>query len=188
MRRLAQLCLAAILSASPVAAQDWCGASRLNATERTICDTPALQWRDVALNRLWDYNGGGAGLSESQSDWLARRNRCGRDIACIVEAYDDRILAFDALTARRGNLLRPWCDASRLNPTERTICETPELADFDAALSGLYGSLRARDEGQSRWLRQERDACGTDPVCIGRTYIERIRAFGRRIRADDATR
>ena len=189
MRLRTQLAAALLaLTALPATAQDWCGAARLNATERTICTTPALQWRDEALNRLWEYNGGGRGLSEPQAAWLDRRDSCGRDVACITAAYDRRINDFDAVAARKGRNLRPWCSASRLNPTEQTICATPELADFDAALAAIYGRVRSRDASQDRWLRQERNACGSDRICIGRTYVERIRAFGRLLRETDADR
>ena len=82
-----------------------------------------------------------------------------------------------------GARLRPWCDGRR-NSTEEVICRTPRLADMDAALGAVYGAAKAADgdRAQMSWLRQKRDACGTDPQCIGLAYLERIVELGARIR------
>ena len=71
---------------------------------------------------------------------------------------------------------RPWCNAERLNPTERSVCADRNLSRLDALLELVYGRSTARDEdvAQLGWLRSERDACGTDRVCIARTYSGRI--------------
>ncbi|WP_171060756.1 lysozyme inhibitor LprI family protein [Poseidonocella sp. HB161398] len=74
-----------------------------------------------------------------------------------------------------GELLRPWCSASRLNPTERAICANRRLARLDAELEAAYGQARAPagDSEQAAWLSR-RNACGTDPSCIARLYGERL--------------
>ncbi|MEZ5773230.1 MAG: hypothetical protein R3D33_00540 [Hyphomicrobiaceae bacterium] len=71
---------------------------RLNATERTICDS----WRLAKLDRKLAYWYGKAReragyfhqtswLRNSQRDWLAERNSCGYDESCIRWAYESRI-------------------------------------------------------------------------------------------------
>ncbi len=71
---------------------------------------------------------------------------------------------------------RPWCDARRLNPTERTICASRDLSRFDALLELVYGRAAASqaDAAQLGWLRAERDSCGTDILCIAVAYADRI--------------
>lgn len=71
---------------------------------------------------------------------------------------------------------RPWCSASGLNATERTICQHDNLRRLDAELLAAYGQAKARnkDYGQLYWLRQERDACRYNRGCIERQYISRI--------------
>ena len=81
--------------------------------------------------------------------------------------------------AREFSGARPWCDASRLNPSERTICADPDLRRLDAMLEEVYGRTTARndDAAQLRWLRGERDACGTSRACIATAYVTRIEAL-----------
>ncbi|WP_088623098.1 hypothetical protein [Oceanicola sp. 22II-s10i] len=186
---------AALVLSLPAAAQAqaWCGTGGLTATEAVICDDPVLSRLDRRMTRLYTREGSGyAGASLSQQRWLARRDACGTDARCIERAYRDRIAYLDIGDGDGGRaesepprnaMLRPWCDG-RLNPTETTICATPRLADMDAALGAVYGQTKAADSDreQMRWLRGERDACGTDQVCIGTTYIERIVELGARLR------
>ena len=201
---LAALALLALPAAAP--AQSWCGSEGLTPTERTICDDVILSRLDRRLTELYTAEGAGrAGLSLAQRDWLRRRNACGTDVVCIEMAYRDRIRRLEPRRpARRddlpmaqiprhpdetgapapsGGLLRPWCGGT-LNRTERVICRTPRLADMDAALGAVYGSVKAADgdRAQMAWLRQERDGCGTDPQCIGQAYLERIVELGARLR------
>ncbi len=74
------------------------------------------------------------------------------------------------------SLLRPWCDATGLNPTERTICSNAYLAGLDQELGRVYGAQTARstDAQQRAWLRGTRDACGADANCIARVVLDRI--------------
>jgi V8-like Glu-specific endopeptidase len=73
-------------------------------------------------------------------------------------------------------LLRPWCGSSRMNLTERTICDTPALADLDAEMEAAYygQSGRATSAQQNAWRTGTRDACGADTNCIYRAVSERI--------------
>ena len=174
--------------ALPAAAQPWCDASGLNPTERAICNDPVLGRLDAELRELYDAVETEQ-VAREQRRWLSEeRNTCGSDIFCIERAYDERIAELQALRGQRqerpaGNL-RPWCDATQLNPTERAICSDPLLADMDAALEAVYGSLRASDADRSQitWLREERDACGTSIDCIASAYLRRIVELGGRLR------
>lgn len=203
---LGLLALPATALPVPAAAQIWCGNPGLTPTEATICDDVILSRLDRRLAELYGADGAGrAGLSPSQRDWLKRRNACGTDVVCIEMAYRDRIRRLEPAARPdrttlpmaqiprydgdrpaalpEGARLRPWCDG-RLNSTEEVICRTPRLADMDAALGAVYGAAKAADgdRAQMSWLRQERDACGTDPQCIGLAYLERIVELGARIR------
>ena len=164
--------------AGPAAAQspDWCRYDGLNAAERTICATPALQWRDRAVNRLWQTTDGGAGVEVSQNDWLAARNACGGNVACLIDSYDSRLFDLRTLAGiGDGPRLRPWCGASSLSTTEATICNTPRLADYDSALQRLSDSLGS--PGSGGWLA-ERDSCGADTACIENAYLDRFATLG----------
>lgn len=186
-----------LLPAPTRAAPGWCGNAGLTATEVTICTDEGLSRLDARLEALRGAPGSGtAGVSLQQREWLVERNRCGVRIDCIEAAYLDRIAAMtppeqtatapqsvEQTAAAPQGLLRPWCDGT-LNPSERTICATPRLADFDAALGAVYGSVKARDSdaAQMTWLRDRRDACGTDVECLLGAYVERIGDLGARIR------
>ena len=180
--------IAFALIAIPAAgeAQSWCSSSRLNPTERTICSDRILGELDAELGALFARVG--AGRRAEQNAWLRNeRDACGTNIICIEDAYIDRI---DVLNGRRlgGTPLaaqrRPWCGAARLNPTEATICADDTLADHDAAMEAVYGALRAdpSDRSQIDWLREDRDACGTDLACISASYLRRIIVLGGRLR------
>ena len=121
----------------------------------------------------------------------------------LAEELDQSAVA-DALRQLDSMMPRPWCNAERLNPTERSICADRDLSRLDALLArtrGQVGRKRERSEdrrdaeprdqveqaprlpgadrhygraAQLAWLRSERDACGTDSVCIARAYSARI--------------
>lgn len=73
-------------------------------------------------------------------------------------------------------LLRPWCNSTRLNPTEATICGNAYLAGLDEDLGAVYADYRVRngEGGQSTWLRTQRDTCGVDVNCIANVVTQRI--------------
>jgi hypothetical protein len=86
----------------------------------------------------------------------------------------DRSAVADVLAQLDSMMPRPWCNAEHLNPTERSICTDRDLSRLDALLEVVYGRSTAHDDVQLTWLRSERDACGTDRVCIARAYSARI--------------
>lgn len=167
--------------ALPVAAQEWCNAAPLNRSEQAICADPILGDLDREMTALYLD---GPRDRAAQDRWLRERDRCGADIFCIEDRYRDRIAALSNRTPVRRSDLRPWCDAARLNATEAVICSDETLADMDAALEAVYGAARASDSdaAQVHWLRERRDACGTDKLCIGNAYLRRIVELGRRLR------
>ncbi|WP_147127294.1 hypothetical protein [Shimia ponticola] len=169
------------LSPGAANAQSWCGATTLNATEQTICSSPFLGELDTLLTDAYSASDI-ANKRATQRTWLQARNACGRDTICISDAYLSRIAVLRAAVAVPVVLLRPWCDAASLNPTEQTICAIPQLANLDAAMAALYGSVQAQSPDQIAWLRQRRDTCLTDPTCIEREYAARISVFGARLR------
>ncbi|RVT82619.1 hypothetical protein DXV76_15370 [Rhodobacteraceae bacterium CCMM004] len=184
---LSRAFLALALLAAPAAATaaDWCRNGGLNPTEATICNDNILLDLDARLNAAFDAAAGRVSMAD-QNDWLRNeRDVCGRDLFCIERAYRDRIAALANAPVRGPDpLMRPWCDASRLNATERAICSDETLADLDAALGAVYGAQKAaRDDAeQNRWLRGDRDACGADRDCIAASYLRRIVDLGGRLR------
>lgn len=171
------------LTALPAAAQTWCSASGLNLAERTICADPILGDLDARLTAAYRATPETDALRESQRLWLENRDLCGTDIFCIESAYRARIEALDRGEISGAGPLRPWCTASGLNDSERTICASEILANMDAAMQAVYGELRARedDESQIDWLAR-RDGCGTDETCLGQAYLSRIIELGGRLR------
>lgn len=83
---------------------------------------------------------------------------------------------------------RPWCSSKNLNTTERTICNNSELRDLDAQLEKVYGRAKAyrQDYGQLNWLKNHRNACGSDVYCIADEYRSRIALLVERIGYNDA--
>ncbi|SDY54535.1 lysozyme inhibitor LprI family protein [Citreimonas salinaria] len=224
----------------------WCRSPDLNTSERTICSNAVLSLLDQKLNTAYQQARRIDGDLD-QGRWLASRNECGRDIACLEYTYRDRIAELRAIAQPAGEtnrgydadsdgretgispilrrppadnpmaeyglrswlgdsnlppdegaadradgsfdpasavwlkldamIPRPWCDATRLNPTERTICDNRDLSRLDAMLELVYGRAKASDEdrAQLQWLRSERDSCGRDLDCIAMTYADRIK-------------
>ena len=192
IRALAALAFA--LLAAPAAAQPWCADGGLNPTERTICYDVILRERDAQMTSAYlDLHGSGEPTAE-QRDWLSlRRDACATNVLCIERAYDERIAelraaatssAAAATAAVPASDRRPWCGASRLNPTERAICADDTLANLDAAMAAIYGAMRAddADAAQLEWLRGSRDACGGEVDCIAAAYLRRIAELGARLR------
>ena len=67
----------------------------------------------------------------------------------LAEDLDQSAVA-DALGQLDNMMPRPWCNADRLNPTERSICADRDLSRLDALLELVYGwnhpTGRMRDE------------------------------------------
>lgn len=170
-----------VLAPSGSAAQSWCNAATLNATEQTICASAFLGELDTLLGDAY-ANSTIANKRATQRTWLQARNACARDTICISDAYLSRIASLQSAAPAPVSFLRPWCRATALNPSEQTICAIPQLANLDAAMAALYGRVKAQSPDQIAWLRERRDTCLTDFTCIEREYVARIATFGARLR------
>ena len=68
--------------------------------ERLICNEPQLWGPDRAIAALYSVHGDRATpelktrLRDTQRSWIALRDRCGPDSACVVEAYRQRLKEF----------------------------------------------------------------------------------------------
>jgi uncharacterized protein len=78
---------------------------------------------------------------------------------------------------------RPSFDCGRATtPTERRICESPELAGLDIAISQTYAAVKVdlQPDDQSRLLAeqrawwQRRNKCEADSSCLERVMTERL--------------
>jgi hypothetical protein len=75
---------------------DWCPRAATQ-TERAICADARLAELDIELGEVYAAAGRRLGaaakreLSADQRDWLAYRDRCGADVACIEAVVDQRI-------------------------------------------------------------------------------------------------
>lgn len=168
-------------------AQSWCSNGLLNATEQTICSTPDLGYRDQQLEQAYAAVRDISGVQSSQQAWLAERNGCGWDVACIRAAYDHRIAVLQGMTAGVGDKpagpLAPqypagpgWCAEGSLNSAEQTICNSTELAQMDLYMADLYSQVRHYPgivSEQQAWLTA-RNACYADYPCLYAAYSDRI--------------
>lgn len=166
-----------LLMAGKIEARPWCSAKNLNITEKTICSSSELQDLDARLEQVYGRSIA-FGRDHEQLDWLDNhRNACLSNEDCIANEYRDRIISLlERATFNETANARPWCSASRLNPTEETICNTSYLRDLDAELQVAYGQARAvkEDSIQLNWLTQKRNACNQEVSCIAREYQIRI--------------
>lgn len=75
-------------------------------TEQSICRNPQLAQKDVLLSQA--YNAALAALPAGQQEqlrqiqraWLAQRNRCGRNVACLDQAMTSQIGILNATAGR----------------------------------------------------------------------------------------
>jgi uncharacterized protein len=86
--------------AKPAAAASFdCERTDLAADEKAICDTRALNDADVKMVTTFDIlttllpMGNRDTLREEQSQWLAKRQACAADVACLTGAYEERMKA-----------------------------------------------------------------------------------------------
>ena len=175
---VALICVGSLAEARP-----WCSASRLNLTERTICGDDYLRSLDARLQGVHDQ-AAALGQIKGASIWLrGQRDACGQAKACIEAAYFDRISVLQARVDAARVPTRPWCSAARLNVSERTVCASATLTDLDAYLQRLYDQANPRGLafGQSQWLREQRDMCGGDTLCLAQSYIDRITVLEKRL-------
>ncbi|MGR3541049.1 MAG: hypothetical protein ACU0BS_06435 [Hasllibacter sp.] len=100
--RIAELRAALARAAPPVAARrPWCEAARLNAAERAICADDTLADLDAVMAAA--YGAGRASFADgAQQAWLAERDTCGGDRACIGAAYIRRLTELGARLRAAG--------------------------------------------------------------------------------------
>ncbi len=85
---------------------DWCVRAN-KATHFAICRSPSLWMLDRCEEDLYKQVRGMAkrsilgAVSRNEADWVQRRNRCRRDVACIVEEYADRIDELQEITGTK---------------------------------------------------------------------------------------
>ncbi|MGR6431093.1 lysozyme inhibitor LprI family protein [Rhizobium sp. PAMB 3174] len=99
--------LPALLFAAPAplahAASFDCDAKGLAADEQAICDNRDLNDLDVKMVTEFHFfeglmaMGSRGELQDEQTAWLAKRQACGPDKACIKATYDERLKQFDDL-------------------------------------------------------------------------------------------
>jgi uncharacterized protein len=95
--------------ASPAAAASFDCAKARAPDEKAVCASRRLSELDVKMATLYQVDtrlvamGQRGDLQDAQVLWLTRRARCGRNIACIESAYQDRLAelqkAFDAIAS-----------------------------------------------------------------------------------------
>jgi uncharacterized protein len=77
----------------------------VNATERTICSTPSLLQADARMTTYFEiatqFVGMGVrgDLEDSQQAFVAMRNKCGTNKACILAAYKKQTVPLEAVIA-----------------------------------------------------------------------------------------
>jgi uncharacterized protein len=109
MRRLC-LTFALFALASPACAASFDCAKARAPDEKAVCANRRLSELDVKMATLYQVDtrlvamGQRGDIQDAQVLWLTRRARCGRDVACIKNAYRDRLAelqkTFDAIASR----------------------------------------------------------------------------------------
>ncbi|HZY61562.1 MAG TPA: hypothetical protein VFE38_03485 [Edaphobacter sp.] len=102
----AQLALLLVAASLPAIAASPINCKRAQSpTERTICRTPELLQADARLTAYFEiatqFVGMGVrgDLGESQQQFPAERDKCGRDKACILAAYKKQTAPLEAIIA-----------------------------------------------------------------------------------------
>jgi uncharacterized protein len=131
-------------------------------------------------------------LGYEQHGWIARRDACQDDTACIANAYKRRTAEFVARTATLERASNPTFPCSRAQTdAEKRVCASADLAQLDRQLGAGYKKVRqplspAQQEKltaqQNQW-RERRDRCGNNDVCIAVVYSQRIADFQQGLRA-----
>ncbi|MDI9105840.1 hypothetical protein DMW62_03100 [Serratia marcescens] len=100
------LLLAAL--AAPFAAQaaSFDCAKAANRDEQAICANRTLNDLDVQMATKYQFlrglfaMGARGAMQDSQQAWLAKRQRCGDDTACLLQSYRTRIAELDDIYQR----------------------------------------------------------------------------------------
>ena len=83
--------------------------------ERAVCANPALSALDSEMTGLWyAYSrvpmlmGGNGERQTEAEEFLARRRKCGSDVACLKQAYDERIATLQSNVTASMNSMAPF--------------------------------------------------------------------------------
>lgn len=97
---------ALVLSTGGASAASFPCSAASTASEKTICANLALNDQDVRMSVYYDLAQALVAMGErdqiksDQTAWLAQRQACGANVACIAALYASRITALQAYTAR----------------------------------------------------------------------------------------
>jgi uncharacterized protein len=125
-------------------------------------------------------------LGYEQRGWMARRDACQDDAACIANAYNRRTVEFAARAVTLERASNPTFPCSRAQTeAEKRVCASGDLAELDRQLGAGYKQLRqSLEPGQREALktqqnvwRERRDRCGNNEVCIAVAYTQRLADF-----------
>ena len=178
----------ALLKPSTISPSFSCDAV-LNEVETRICADAGLAVLDQAVSqaylaRVRPLAGAvRARYAQEQRDWLAQRNACGDDAACLEQRYRERLLALKSSPIPTALAVRPSFDCGgALSQVEQAICADPVLAGLDQKVASQYGRLAAILTGaqrqslvgdQRQWIGR-RNRCGADASCLTMRYGERL--------------
>lgn len=102
----AALLLVSAWQVAPAGAASFPCSKASHPDEVAICANLALNDQDVEMATLYQTllpllaMGSSGATRDAQKAWLARRQTCGSDVACLSAAYADRIAALKAEFAR----------------------------------------------------------------------------------------
>ena len=75
-------------------------------------------------------------------------------------------------------IMIPSFDCNKaINSTEVTICSDPELSSIDSEMANIYKNMSSNIEVQNdqrSWMKNVRNACDSDKLCILNAYKSRI--------------
>lgn len=115
-------------------------------TEKTICDENhgELALRDGAIGRLVDalkQQGGHDAVLAQQTAWLAQRDVCAADAACLTKRYDERLAILAREAGDKANVTGNY--HYKLNDTDAG--DVSVVREADGTLSGLIDTVTGKD-------------------------------------------
>ena len=121
-------------------------AKAASASEKTICDDShtELALRDGAMGRLIDTlkaAGGHDAVLSQQAGWLAQRDACASDAACLAKRYDERL----AILSREAGDTLGLSGAYRYKLNDTDSGDAYLVREGDGTLSGLIDTGTGKD-------------------------------------------
>ncbi|SAK97634.1 PF07007 family protein [Caballeronia glebae] len=122
------------------------------------------------------------GTSAIRGVWLAKIDSA----SVAMRWYDETLLILKKIAMNDTPKPSFSCRAAR-NTTEKTICASYELSEFDKSVSAAYALFikQAKETGQSqkdisadqmRWMKS-RNACGSNKICLIESMRSRLEAI-----------